>query len=1040
MADGFDLGTAWIQITPSMRGFSKSVESELGSIDAVKPANRIGSTITSVIGGAFKLAAVAGVAAFGAITAGVASFIPEAIRASDATDKFKSTLDFAGLGADQIDALTKSAQAYADKTIYDLGDIQSITAQLAANGVEGFDQLAEAAGNLNAVASGNKDTFQSVGMVLTQTAGAGKLTTENWNQLANAIPGASGRLQEAMLQAGAYTGNFRDAMAAGEITAEEFNAALLKLGTEPVAVEAAQSVSTIEGMMGNFQATIVGGLSDAINKYKPQLGEFMGWITDAIGVAIPVVFDFLDNLGKIGGILFAGDFTGPIFGLHEDSALVDFLFNVRDVLVELAGFIGGAFTNAWNFLVGAFQWIAENTTWITPLAVGIGAAAAAWWVWTTAITAWATIVKIGTALQAAFNAVMAANPIMLVVMAIAALVAGLVFFFTQTELGRTIWQGFIDWLGQAWNWLWNSVLKPVFDAIGAAFNWLWTAVIEPVVGFIVAYVQAWGAIFTWLYENVVKPAFDAIGAVFTWLYESIVKPVFDAIGFVISAVWTAVQIYFAAWVWVFQNVLAPVFVWLYENVVKPVWAGIQAAIQVVGDWFQNTLVPAFKSAGDALGAGFTWLYDSIIKPVWDGIKGAIDVVYSWFDSTLVPAFKQATGWIGDAFTNLQKSIETAWNAIKKAAVAPVNFIINTVYNDGIAALFNQIADAVGLDKSIRMPKADPIKLASGGLLPGYTPGRDVHKFYSPTAGQLWLSGGEGIIRPDALRALGGKRWLDAVNGARGGAGKYRNGFRFADGGIWDWVADGIGGAIQWVQDTASAIGDIIADPLGAVRSLILEPVKGLLSDIGGGMFGEILTGIPLKVIDWIGSLFEEKMPKSATVNGYTGGPTLARLLPIIQKYGLVVTDTWGSPEYNASLGRSPNSYHGDRANPAVDIAGSQSAMHAAADEIIAMGGWRQILWQTAGHYDHIHVANRGGIFGDLPFRKYDSGGFLQPGLTLAYNATGKPEPIFTDSQWSMLERGNPRELVVVDADGALIGRMRVESAAVVTRAFEGAGL
>ena len=43
--------------------------------------------------------------------------------------------------------------------------------------------LAEAAGNLNAVAGGNAETFKSVGMVLTQTAGQGKLTTENWNQL-----------------------------------------------------------------------------------------------------------------------------------------------------------------------------------------------------------------------------------------------------------------------------------------------------------------------------------------------------------------------------------------------------------------------------------------------------------------------------------------------------------------------------------------------------------------------------------------------------------------------------------------------------------------------------------------------------------------------------------------------------------------------------------------------------------------------------------------------------------------------------------------
>ena len=83
-------------------------------------------------------------------------------------------------------------------------------------------------------------------MVLTQTAGQGKLTTENWNQLSDAIPGASGKIQQALKEAGAYTGNFRDAMADGQITAQEFNDAIMSLGFTDAAVEAATSASTIE--------------------------------------------------------------------------------------------------------------------------------------------------------------------------------------------------------------------------------------------------------------------------------------------------------------------------------------------------------------------------------------------------------------------------------------------------------------------------------------------------------------------------------------------------------------------------------------------------------------------------------------------------------------------------------------------------------------------------------------------------------------------------------------------------------------------------
>ena len=210
---------------------------------------------------------------------GIGSQITEA---SDATDKFKQTLGFAGIGGKDIDKLTKQTQKYADQTVYDLADIQNTTAQLAANGVPNYEKLAEAAGNLNAVAGGNAETYKSVAMMLTQTAGAGKLTTENWNQLADAIPGASGKLQEAMKANGAVTGNFRDAMADGQITADEFNKAIMQLGTQDVAKQAATSTSTIEGAWGNLQASITGVGTQLLNTVKPQITGVMSGIGDVV--------------------------------------------------------------------------------------------------------------------------------------------------------------------------------------------------------------------------------------------------------------------------------------------------------------------------------------------------------------------------------------------------------------------------------------------------------------------------------------------------------------------------------------------------------------------------------------------------------------------------------------------------------------------------------------------------------------------------------------------------------------------------------------
>lgn len=221
------------------------------------------------------------------------------IEASDSADKFKSTLNFAGLDTGTIDALTASTQAYADQTVYSISDIRNVTAQLAANGVQGFDKLAEAAGNLNAVAGGNAETFSSVGMVLTQTAGAGKLTTENWNQLADAIPGASGKLQEAMLKNGAYTGNFRDAMEKGEISADEFNQAIMDLGMTDVAKEAATSTSTIEGAMGNLEASVVGVGTTILDQFKGPLTSGISMLAQGISGLSGVFTGLVQTIGPI---------------------------------------------------------------------------------------------------------------------------------------------------------------------------------------------------------------------------------------------------------------------------------------------------------------------------------------------------------------------------------------------------------------------------------------------------------------------------------------------------------------------------------------------------------------------------------------------------------------------------------------------------------------------------------------------------------------------------------------------------------------------
>lgn len=330
-----NVGYATLTVMPSAKGFASALRGQVDAPLAGAGAEGGKKSGSAFLGG-FKGMAVAGIAALG--VGMFSGLIGEAARASDATQKFVSTMSFAGLDTGAITRAKEEAKGYADQTVYDLPTIQNMIAQLASNGVSDYTGLTKAAGNLNAVAGGNAETFKSVAMVMTQTAGAGKLTTENWNQLSDAIPGAAGPLMKAMKDAGAYTGNFRDAMAAGEITSEEFNAALQKLGTDPVAVEAAKSTKTFEGAIGNLQATINSGLMGALDALKPAITGTINFLATGLGAS----FDWIGNaFTGLKDLFVNGDFTGALakaFHVEEDSGLVDFLFDTRDAVRD---FIGG---------------------------------------------------------------------------------------------------------------------------------------------------------------------------------------------------------------------------------------------------------------------------------------------------------------------------------------------------------------------------------------------------------------------------------------------------------------------------------------------------------------------------------------------------------------------------------------------------------------------------------------------------------------------------------------------------------------------------
>lgn len=553
---------------------ARQADESLGDVDksASKSSSGLGKfgAVAGAVGGLVSSGIGMAVDAIGDLTGDI-------IEASDSADKFKSTLNFAGLDTGTIDALTASTQTYADQTVYSISDIRNVTAQLAANGVQGFDKLAEAAGNLNAVAGGNAETFSSVGMVLTQTAGAGKLTTENWNQLADAIPGASGKLQESMLKNGAYTGNFRDAMEKGEISAEEFNQAIMDLGMTDVAKEAATSTSTIEGAMGNLEASVVGVGTTILDQFKGPLTSGISMLAQRISGLSGVFTGLVQTIGPILsqiGTTFQTAFQ-PVVGMVQSQLL--------PALKPLMGALQNIGNAIMPIITAAIQTIAPV---LSTLVSNIGQTMS---VIATAVTP--VINNIASLIQAVLPAIQSAFQIW------GTYIQGVinaVFPFIQTVVTSVM-----------------NVVNAIISTVLAAINGDWSGVWEGIQNIVSS---VWNGI-----QSIVSGAINAVSGV--------ISSVLSGISGIFSSVWNGIKGAVSnAWSGITSAVSSGVSSMM--NFITSIPSRIMGVFSGAGSWLlsagQNIIQGLINGIKNAIGGAISAVKDAV-GGIIDGAKSLLGI-------------------------------------------------------------------------------------------------------------------------------------------------------------------------------------------------------------------------------------------------------------------------------------------------------------------------------------------------------------------------------------------------------------------------------
>lgn len=487
----------------------------------------------------------------------------------------------------------------------------------------------------------------------------------------------------------------------------------------------------------------------------------------------------------------------------------------------------------------------------------------------------------------------AMGPVGIIITIIGALVAGLVWFFTQTKLGQAIVQTVfaaikvaVAALGDVFVWLWENAIKPAWDGIAAGATWLWRTILQPAFAGIATAVQTVGGFFVALWTNYIAPPLTAIGnavgylwnswispifqligaivvwaggifasavsgivglivntlgATFSWLWTGVIQPVFTWIGAAISVWWTTVSSIFGFVVGFVRGTLGVAFSWLWSSVISPVFSWIGSAVSA---WWNGLVLPIFSAVvgflRNTFGPVFTWLRDTIIGPVFSGIGTVVRGVWnSWIKPVFDKIVNIAKVTIPAAFTVMKDGIAKAWGFVKSAVKAPIKFIVETVIQDGIIGNFNKLA------KVFHTKPLPDVSLPKGFATGGYTgPGGK----FDPAG---IVHAGEFVFTKEQTARLGVGRLYDiARNGyAKGGlvsdAGK-----NIASG--WDWLKGKAGKAWDWTKNAAETAQSVVSDPMGTLGKLVKGligkvPGAGAMLDMAKGVGGKVLTGVIDKI-------------------------------------------------------------------------------------------------------------------------------------------------------------------------------------------------
>ena len=301
----------------------------------------------------------------------------------------------------------------------------------------------------------------------------------------------------------------------------------------------------------------------------------------------------------------------------------------------------------------------------------------------------AGVIKAVQGAFAALNATMLANPIVLIIAAIAALVAAFIYLWNTNEEFRQFWINLWENIKEIAVAVWEGLkvfFSAAWEAIRATAETVWNAI----AGF-----------FTGLWEGIKNVFTTVVNAI-----SSFLSTAWNTIQMVATTFWTAISTFFST-IWNGIKTVVTTVVTAISTFLTTAWNTIKTVITTV----LNAINTVFSTVWNAIKNVVITVINGIkntITTVWNGIKNTVATVVNAIKTTVSTAFSAM--WNG-----IKNTISGIYNTIKNGFTNAVNFIKNLASSafswgaDIINGIVNGIKSCIGKVKDAVCSVADTIK-------------------------------------------------------------------------------------------------------------------------------------------------------------------------------------------------------------------------------------------------------------------------------------------------------------------------------------------